>query len=327
MNTNEPLEAKLERLSETVSLRADEKDLHRENLRIFMAKSRQPVRSPYVQFMRHGMRYATAFMLLLVVTGTGMVSAAEGSGPGDPLYVMKLKVTEPVRSAFIFDPEEKTEFEVERADRRLKEFALLSSSENPDPETTELIAASLSESIAEINQDVTELTAEGEADEALETNADLQSLLSAHQQILALVEERHPDLSEDFDEVSDSIDTSIANTENVEQAIEDSLESSVTEDQSVREQAEETQTSLLELRQQLQEDAAVLDASDQSIVTEAFSEIDEILSEARVAQTEGNNKEAYLLFTEADQRLNELKTLIEADRDLGIGIIDTDSGE
>lgn len=324
MNTNETIESKLERLSQVVSLHTEEKDAHRENLKAFMTQARRPVRSPYARFMRHGVRYASALMLVLVVSGTGMVSAAEGSRPGDALYVMKLKVTEPVRSALILDQKEKTEFEVERLDRRLKEFSLAVAEENPDPETTALIKESLTGSISTISEDVGELSASGDADEALSTNTDLKSLLSAHSLVLQEISERNPDSADDIESISASVDSGIAASENAEQGIEEALDSSPANDESVSEQASDTEISLSELLSQLQGEAATIDTKDRAEIEDSLAEINSILGEARAARDAGSKKDAYLLYTEAKERLDGLRTLVEADRDLGIGVIDSD---
>lgn len=317
MTTHDTIEHDLERLSETVSLRAREKRTHRDNVLAFMEKNPRRTPSSFAWLRMAGVRSVSAFALILIVSGTGVVSAAEGAMPGDTLYPVKLKVTEPTRSAFILDSKEKTAYEVERADRRLKEFALLSESESPDAATTELIADSLSESIASINEDVTVLRATGEADEALEANADLQSILAAHQEILAYVEERNPELSSSFDTVSASVDTAIANSENIEASIEDALETQPADAVGVDVHAGETKV----LRTQVAESVAILDVPDQETVATVLDEIDTIIEDADGAKVVGNTAEAYLLYTEADQRLNKLQTFIEADRDLGIGIL------
>lgn len=317
MTTHDTIEKDLERLSETVSLRADEKHAHRENLLAFMEKNPKRTQPSFAWLHMTRMRSVSAFALILIVSGAGAVSAAEGAMPGDTLYPVKLKVTEPARSAFILDDKEKVAYEVERADRRLKELALLSASESPDAAITELIADSLSDSIAAINEEVTALTATGEADEALETNADLQSMLAAHQQILAHVEERNPELSASFDTVSASVDTAIANSENAEASIEDALEVQPADAVGVDAHAGETKA----LRTQIAEGIAALDIPDQETVAAVLSEVDTIMEEAEDAKAAGDTAEAYLLFTEADQRLNELQTFIEADRDLGIGVL------
>lgn len=325
MNEHDPIEAKLERLSETVSLRASEKDLHRQNLMAFMEKNRKPVRSPYAWLMTPGARFVTAFALILLVSGGGAASA-ETSRPGDPLYILKLKVTEPTRSLLTFDPEEKTAFEVERTDRRLKEFAAYSTTENPDEETVALIASSLSDSIDDISENVTEFAANGDADLALKANADLQSVLTAHGQVIDLIGDRNPAAADEADTISASIDAGIADTENAENTIEDALAPSLEDDTSVSDQAAETEAALEAIHTQVT-DESLLDTVDRTEVDAVLAEIEEIMTEARAARANGDRESAFLLFTEAGQRLTELDTFIEADYSLGIGIIDADNRE
>ena len=327
MNTNESIESKLDRLAETVSLRTDEKDLHRENLKAFMAQGRAPVRSPFAWLGQPSMRYMSAFMLLLVVSGTGAVSAAETARPGDVLYGVKLRITEPARSALIFNEKEKTEFEIERVDRRLKEFSLVAATENPDPETTALIKESLTESIAAVTEDVGDFSARGEADEALNANTDMKSVLSAHSLVLQEITERNPESVEDITSISMSVDSGIASSENAEQGIEDALGLSLTDDTSVDEQEADTEASLKGAFTQLLEEAASIDTMDRAEIEKTLGEIQETVAEARAARDAGNLKEAYLLYTEAKEQLDGLQTLVEADRDLGIGVLDADGSD
>lgn len=327
MNINEPIESKLDRLAETVSLRTDEKDLHRENLRTFMAQGRVPVRSPFAWLGQPSMRYMGAFMLLLVVSGTGAVSAAEAARPGDALYSVKLRITEPARSALIFDKKEKTDFEVERIDRRLKEFSLVAASENPDAETTALIKESLAANITTITEDVDELTAIGESEDALSVNTDLKSVLSAHSLVLQEITERNPESAEDVDSIRISVDSGIASSENAEQGIEDAVDSTGADDSSINEQEAETSISLTGIFSQLLEEAESIDTTDRAEIEESLGEIQETIAEARAARDEGNRKEAYLLYIEAKEKLDGLETLVEADRDLGIGVLDADGSD
>lgn len=327
MNTKEPIESKLNRLAETVTLRTDEKDLHRDNLRAFMAKGRAPVHSPFSWLVQPSMRYMGTFMLFLVVSGTGAVSAAEAARPGDVLYGVKLHITEPARSAFIFDKKEKTEFEVERIDRRLKEFSLVAASENPDSETTALIKESLAENIAVITEDVEELTALGDSEEALSVNTDLKSVLSAHSLVLQEITERNPESADDVETIRVSVDSGIASSENAEQGIEDAIDSSSADEASVEEQETETDISLTGVFSQLLEEAASIDTNDRAEIEESLGEVQATIAEARAARDAGDRKEAYLLYIEAKERLDGLQTLVEADRDLGIGVLDADGNE
>jgi len=327
MDTNELIESKLNRLAETVTLRTDEKDLHRENLRAFMDQGRVPVRSPFAWLGQPSLRYLSAFTLLLVVSGTGAVSAAETSRPGDVLYGVKLRITEPARSALIFNKKEKTEFEVERIDRRLKEFSLVAALENPDPETTALIKESLTKNINTITEDVGQLTALGESEDALSANTELKSVLSAHSLVLQKITERNPESTDDVESIRTSVDSGIASSENAEQGIEDAIDSTGADDTSVEEQETETGISLSGVFSQLLEEAESIDTTDRAEIEESLGEIQETIAEARAARDGGDRKEAYLLYLEAKEKLDELETLVEADRDLGIGVLDADGSD
>lgn len=327
MTNHDPIESSLERLSEAVSLRRDEKAAGREKLVAFMEQGRKPVPSPYAWLFGPGVRVAAGMLLVVVIGGGSIVSAAEGSRPGDTLYVVKLKVTEPARTALILDKEKRTKFKVERADKRLKEFAVAAAAENPDPETTALIAESLAETIAEVSSEVATLNATGEADEALATNAGLQSLLEAHTEVLDAIEEKNPSASEDVAAISVSLDSGIAATENVERSLVEALEPSLTTDEPVAERAVEAEISISALLTQIEEESASIDVADRENIARRLGEINGIVAEAWALREVGDRKGAYLLYTEANQRLAELKTRIEADRDLGIGIPEDDVPE
>lgn len=323
MNTNHDIETKLEHLSGVVSLRADEKALHRENLTAFMAKGRKPVRSPYAWLLTPATRYTSALMLLFII-GTSGTLAAEGSRPGDALYLVKLKVTEPTRSALILNPREKTAFELERTDKRLKEFASYAQATDADAGTVALIASSLEESIGEITKDVTEYTQNGDADIALAANAGLQSMLSAHRLVLTTIATRNPGAADDVERVSASVHAGIADTENAEQGIEDALTETNADEAAVSEQADATSAALEALRIQISEYASSLSPEDLVTVEELLALSASIIEEADAARASAHLEEALLLYIEADQRLSELQTLIEADQDLGIGVIEFD---
>lgn len=320
MTNHDPIESSLERLPEVVSLRADEKAATRETLLSFMEQGRKSVPSPYAWLFGPGVRVAATLLLVVMIGGGGIASAAEGARPGDALYVVKLKVTEPARTALIFDTDKRTKFKVERADKRLKEFAVVAAADNPDPETTALIAESLSESISEVSEEVATLSATGQADEALTANADLQSLLEAHSEVLDAITEKNPSASEDVATISASVDTGIAATENVERSLVEALEPTLTTDEPVAERAVEAEVSIAELLKQIEAESAAIDVADRENIASRLSEINEIVAEAWALREAGDRKGAYLLYTEANQRLSELKTRVEADRDLGIGI-------
>ena len=66
-----------------------------------------------------------ASLCLILLVGIGAAAAAEGSLPGDILYPVKIHGTENARSLLSFSKERKAEWEIERADKRLKEIEKL----------------------------------------------------------------------------------------------------------------------------------------------------------------------------------------------------------
>ncbi len=83
-------------------------------------------RSPYVfrrsVFMR---RYAGVFVLTIFILSGAVATRAEKSLPGDALYAVKINVTEPARDLIKILPEEKMEWEAEKALRRVEEAEIL----------------------------------------------------------------------------------------------------------------------------------------------------------------------------------------------------------
>jgi len=68
--------------------------------------------------------YAAAGIVVLL--GGAVSFAAEGTLPGDVLYPVKVNVNESIRAKFTFSPEAETEWEIERAERRIEETVALS---------------------------------------------------------------------------------------------------------------------------------------------------------------------------------------------------------
>src|SRR5689334_9116525 len=70
--------------------------------------------------------YALA-LLVLVVAGSGVTFAAEGSAPGDALYAIKIDVNEPVMVAFAPTAEGQAKVAANIATRRVDEAVTLAS--------------------------------------------------------------------------------------------------------------------------------------------------------------------------------------------------------
>ena len=87
----------------------------------------QPIKSPYQHFFYSRFAYAVAgALLMLLITGSSVTLAAEGSLPGDLLYPVKIYVTEPVHTALLTTEVQKAQWAGEQVVRRLDEAEVLS---------------------------------------------------------------------------------------------------------------------------------------------------------------------------------------------------------
>ncbi|MBU1293153.1 hypothetical protein KJ819_03795 [Patescibacteria group bacterium] len=322
MNKDHNIEELLKDAGTRVSLRADEKQTHRENLLAFMHAGKKPVRSPYATFFASSARYVTAFALFLIVGGTGVVSASGGATPGDLLYPVKLKVREPVQIALARDTEERAELEVAFAGDRLEEFAAASFKGTLSEETVALIMGSLAERLEKAQEDIDALHDAGETEVAIQSNTDLHSLLSAHKSILGKVGAIYPEAVEDVALLHARLDEALQEAENTAVELEEGVEVTGVDTHTVNTQKQEAETALLALKLRLEGGLALLNEEDKESVAESFIGIQELIDQGVVAEEAEDNSEAFLLYSEAHSQLSVLETLLIADHTLGIDLID-----
>jgi hypothetical protein len=100
--------------------------------------SAAPLHSPYLRFFAPR-AFAYAFSAVLIV-GSGTAYAAQGSLPGNPLYPVKVNITERLETAFALTPEAKIDVNERIAERRIEEVVSLTESDTLDEETAEKLA-------------------------------------------------------------------------------------------------------------------------------------------------------------------------------------------
>ncbi|MBU0750021.1 hypothetical protein KKH15_00700, partial [Patescibacteria group bacterium] len=314
------LETNLYDIKKNLTLSTSEKALGRAALQEFMEfhpSTGRPAVSPYTRFVPI-FRYALAVVLLLGVSGTGVAFAAEKALPGTPLYAVKTQINEPVSVALTFDTQDRADLKVALVEKRLKEFAQLTNQDDVSPETTATIVALLEKHIQEASDDIDLLQEGGDSEEALQTNADLQSTLIAHSAVLEKVQDAHVDSPEDFVAVTAAIEKGIASSALTEDDITETLSDVATPTtiEDVAGQESETQTSLDELTQSISSSLDTLDQDDRDYVEGKLHDVDAMVTEARLKNTDGDEAGAFILFNEAQQELEQLQTLIQAERDL-----------
>lgn len=132
-------------------------------------------------------RPVAAALVLCVIFGSGVSYAAESALPGDALYAIKTYINEPARVALATSAEARAEVQIELAERRIEEAAVLAAEGRLDSETEDELAAAF-ESHAEA---VAEHIAKADhADEgvSVELASRFENRLAAHESILLEVE-------------------------------------------------------------------------------------------------------------------------------------------
>lgn len=121
--------------------------------------------------------------LLVVMLGTTTVYAAEGALPGDPLYVIKTKVSEPIQGALAFSTEDKIQFHSSVAQTRLEEAEVLASQNRLDATVTLELASNIDKHIAE-RQELADQLDEEKPGHGSELLARSGTSIAAHSDIL-----------------------------------------------------------------------------------------------------------------------------------------------
>lgn len=135
--------------------------------------------SPYFFAPQFVMPFAA---LLLIVVTASTAFAAKGSLPGDPLYVVKTKMTEPLQGALAFSTEDKFNFHTQIAQVRLEEAEMLASQNRLDEAKTKELETSIDVALAQRQ----ELASKLEVEEPRKSSsiARLDTSITAHSDIL-----------------------------------------------------------------------------------------------------------------------------------------------
>lgn len=133
-------------------------------------------------------RPIAAALVLVLISGTGVSFAAESALPGDALYAVKTKVTEPVRVALATGAEAKANVQIDLAERRIEEAATLSSEGRLDEATQDELTTSFETHAANAAAEVEKIDDE-DSSVRVELASRFETRLAAHEAVLATVQE------------------------------------------------------------------------------------------------------------------------------------------
>jgi len=155
--TNNKIQKGIESLKK-IKMSSNEESLLRENLINYVDKTLEiktednvktykgiPILSQYfkVPSFKPQFAFATFSILGLFIIGAGAVGVAKSSLPGDTLYLLKVKVVEPVEGLLMLTPVSKVNFEAKKIDNRLKEVEALVKNNNFNKDNREVVEKNL----------------------------------------------------------------------------------------------------------------------------------------------------------------------------------------
>ena len=134
------------------------------------SQSSRPIKSPFAMggvlpfvssWHAHGTRMAIVVLMLVIFGAGGTSLAAQNSLPGDFFYPIRVNVNEEIRAIFL-SSSARSEYEVERAKKRVEEAKELVVQNRMSPEIQDKIATRLNSHIARVQRDIDDLTQKGE---------------------------------------------------------------------------------------------------------------------------------------------------------------------
>ncbi|MDO8561425.1 MAG: DUF5667 domain-containing protein [bacterium] len=136
------------------------------------------------------LEYVMAGVLVVLVAGSGAVTAAEKALPGDVLYSVKIHVNEPVRGVIVQGAVPKAHWEAEKTVRRLEEAESLAAEGRLTHTSVESIKEDFEKSANEFNAAIQASESSGPSEDIINERVDFEAQMKAHSQILSTIEDK-----------------------------------------------------------------------------------------------------------------------------------------
>lgn len=246
----------------------------------------------------------------MLLTGSGVSYAAEGSLPGDTLYPVKIGVNEPVREVLAVTPRAKAVWAARRVERRLEEAEALAAGTG-----LKRVSGAIQQAIVRQAQRAGErlerLTETGDQTAAVDVGFRLEMVLEDHQERLSKMAKRETrDDHEELEALSSALETEVEDIARRNGKSEDRLVESRPED------AAPAAASRLDVAERKVKEALELMEDHElpgprEAVRQDLVEADRLLTEGRQALDDGEISKAFIRFRRARQTAREAKETLE----------------
>jgi len=169
----------------------------------------RPITSPYshsvfVLLSRSWITYSVASLLIVALLGGSAAVAAEKSVPGDLLYPVKIKVTEPARDLLVQTPTEHARWESQKASRRLEEAAILAEHNELTPERSKDIEERFQEHARAASEAFNTLATTEATSTIHDIEQEFDDTLMEHARVLRATNDRRVEKSESSKKIASS---------------------------------------------------------------------------------------------------------------------------
>ncbi len=138
-------------------------------------------------FLQNRFAYALASILLVILVGKGMAFAAEDALPGDLLYPVKTGIQERLQGISLETDEEKAQWEVQKAERRLEEAEELAAEGKLDASKRKAIEKRFEAHTSALLSITEDLQKDVSPEKAVDVLVDFAAKINAHSRVLETI--------------------------------------------------------------------------------------------------------------------------------------------
>jgi hypothetical protein len=275
---------------------------------------KESLQSPYALFFTRTIQFSTFALIIILGGGGSLAFASQNTLPGEALYNFKVQVVEEIVSATKSSGQEKAQYAIERATKRLDETATLALSNQLDTKTELLLSQRLAEHASEA-KNIASSVEKTEPEVELEIDAKIASAISPRTIILKKIQNREQEKNDvrNILAVADSIIVrSIQDKEDTQREFNTSIKLASAD--TVSEKAQQVNERLQDLTL-LSETSVNEPPLESEVTSHAIVEqkilVENLITEAQVKIEAAQYGEALVLLQEAEQAAET--TLILAD--------------
>lgn len=274
--------------------------------------------SPWrVYVSRFRFHSALASLLIMVLAGGSVVSAAEGALPGDLLYPVKLNVTEPLQGALISGDVSRAHWEAKKTVRRLEEAETLAAQGRLTEATVQTVKDNFQKSVNEFNATIRSAGEKTTSVELVNATIDFEADIRAHSQILAVVgNAATSSLANDIASLQSSVDDSAHKAK--EQRVRASASGEGHGRETFNDRVQEVQTMINTTEVQLKDAAISVDTNSSSVQrdilensAQSLQTAEDALEEAKQKRDSGDSDEAFSALLDSQSAVKQADTSLQ----------------